>query len=85
MIGLVVVLIDETLQELILRPQKLSLLLLKFVPITCIYYILLHIETLQDIFNIITGHMIQEEHQVLLKNHRLIVLIGQGITARKEQ
>ena len=47
MIGPAVLLIEETLQESILRPQKLSLLLLKFAPITCIYYILLHIETLQ--------------------------------------
>lgn len=50
MIGLVVVLIDETLHESILRPQKLSLLLLKFAPIAYIYYILLHIETLPELW-----------------------------------
>ena len=49
MIGPAVLLIEETLQESILRPQKLSLLLLKFAPITCIYYILLHIETLLEV------------------------------------
>ena len=50
MIGPAVLLIEETLQESILRPQKLSLLLLKFAPITCIYYILLHIETLPELW-----------------------------------